>query len=127
MIEKNKNCPLPSHAGVWNWNKKKCKEKKLNCYEIVTLKSSNSLQKIQSNPLITFVIEVIIFPHKNIKKTRKFLSDNSRMKKDMESRFPCLTQKINVSYLLWTPQDLLLALESQKKMKHCKSAVMTKK
>ena len=53
-----------------------------------------------------FAINVVIFPHINKKLRRKFRSDNSRMKKDIQSRFSGLTRKINLSYLLWKPKLL---------------------
>ena len=43
----------------------------------------------------------MIFQYVNIKNSRKFQSYNSRIKKGMQRRFSGLTQKINISYLLF--------------------------
>ena len=51
-----------------------------------------------------FVIEVMIFLLTNRKNPRKFQSDNSRTKNDMESRFSGLIRKINLIYSLWKPK-----------------------
>ena len=52
-----------------------------------------------------------------MKNPRKFQSDNSRMKKDMQVVFQALLEKL-ISVIYYenpNPQNLLLALESQKK------------
>ena len=47
------------------------------------------------------------------KNRRKSQSDNSRMKKDMQSCFSGLTRKSNLSYLLWKHQHLKSTFSSR--------------
>ena len=81
--------------------------------------------------------KILIFLQTKIKNPRKFQSDDSRMKVDMTSCFSSLTQKINLSYLLWKPEFPKCTFSSRtyfvnifhkqkKETKLCKSTVVKK-